>query len=85
MARALIESQAVVPGGMWPTLVPAVAAGHRFANTFGGESRMFLLVTLFFHILSQQDRLRILHGIPRIVRAGLLLEIFGVIPRQPLS
>lgn len=45
MARALIESQAVLPSGVWPTLVPAVAAGHRFANTFGGEARMFLLVT----------------------------------------
>lgn len=44
MARALIESQEIVPGGMWPTLVPAISAGHKFANTFAPFTRVFLLV-----------------------------------------
>ena len=44
MARALLSVQSVLPGGMWPTLTPAVATGHMFPNSERGERGIFLLV-----------------------------------------
>lgn len=42
MARALLTAQNLTPVGMWPTLTPALVAGHMFDNT---DSRpTFLLV-----------------------------------------
>lgn len=41
MARTLITPQPLAPGGMWPTLGAAPAAGHMFDNSRPG---LFLLV-----------------------------------------